>query len=331
MKRKKIFNYFRSPYFDAKMLLLLCVLGGTLATFFPFNDFSVSYIIRWKVFFLWLQNCLMSTLFIAIVSFTWYFLDEPDGDLANRLWSSLGYIVFGGILPLVLIIAEIVVLYGADLLLHHDMQYHIWFYAALIFLLNMYYRSVGLKEQLKDRISDLQKLLSDREKDKSLLQLKDVDLSKLKTSLLQKESELATLYKENMVLSQQATEWQKLYTIKTTSFFKVFHKSDIGGFLIDKELRGTGGKPIINMYMLSGESYIDNSDSLISLQHIFPEFKSVTRQLLVSPDSITGYSEDGGVVALHLKFLEEPYILPGYSWRSHKDWIKEIVDNEKAS
>lgn len=332
MALKKILNYFKSPYFNVLNLIFLCLLGGTLTTFFPFNDFSLTYILRWKVFFLWALSCIMAGLCVCLVSLTWYWFDQPSYGVESSVWPAARYVLYGGVLPIILIMAEIRVVFGADFLLRHDMQYHLWFYASLIGGLNMYYRSVRLKWQVMDLKLIFSNLQKENNEQQSALRAKEEQLFGLKALLHQKDDKLKVLQNENTELQQKSTDWKKLYMIKIGNETKVFPKSDVGGFLIKEDARGKGGKPIIDMYLLSGESYIDDSGSLKSLRSTFPEFKSVTRQLLLSPKSINGYKEkEDGTVELYLEFLSSRYTINNYQWGKHKDWIKEIVDDKKAS
>lgn len=331
MTLEKFLNFFKSPYFHIGKMLILCFFGATLTTLFPFHDLSLGYVFRWKIAAIWGVSFVMAVVCIAIVSVTWYWFDQPNHDTENNVWSIARYVLYGGALPIILVITEISVVQGVDMLFQHNMQYHLWFYAALIFVLNMYYRSVRLKLRLNNMKLNLAALQKENTEQESELHIKQGQIAKLTALLREKEDELEVWQNENIELRRKAADYEKLYTIEIGNERKAFLKSEIGGFLINGATRVEGGRSIIEMYLLSGESYIDDSESLRGINLIFPEFRLVTRQLLISPESITGYTEGGGVVALHLKFLEEPYILPGYSWRSHKDWIKEIVDNEEAS
>lgn len=310
---------------------MLCFFGATLTTLFPFHDLSLGYIFRWKIAAVWGVSFVMAAVCIAVVSLTWYWFHQPNPDMEDSVWSVARYVLYGGALPIILLITEISLVQGVDVLFQHNMQYHLWFYAALIFVLNMYYRSVRLKLRLNDMKLDVATLQKENTVQQSALHVKKAQVAELTALLHEKDDELEVLQNENTELRRKSADWERLYVIEIGNERKAFLKSEIGGFLINGATRVEGGRSIIEMYLLSGESYIDDSESLKGINLMFPEFKSVTRQLLISPDSITGYTEDGGVVALHLKFLEEPYIITGYSWRSHKDWIKEIVDNEEAS
>lgn len=331
MTFEKFLNFFKSPYFHIGKMLILCFFGATLTTLFPFHDLSLGYVFRWKMAAIWGVSFVMAAVCIAIVSLTWYWFHQPNHDMEDNVWSVARYALYGGALPIILVITEISLVQGVDMLFQHNMQYHLWFYAALIFVLNMYYRSVRLKLRLNDMKLDVAALQEENTDQQSELHIKEEQTTELMASLREKEDELEVWQNENTELRRKAADYEKLYIIEIGNEKKAFLKSEIGGFLISGATRVEGGRSIIEMYLLSGESYIDDSESLKGINLIFPEFRLVTRQLLISPESITGYIEQGGVVALHLKFLEEPYIIPGYSWRSQKDWIKEIVDDEKAS
>lgn len=331
MTFEKFLNFFKSPYFHIGKMLILCFFGATLTTLFPFHDLSLGYIFRWKIAAVWAVSFVMAAVCIAVVSLTWYWFHQPNPDMEDSVWSIARYVLYGGVLPIILLITEISLIQGVDVLFQHNMQYHLWFYAALIFVLNMYYRSVRLKLRLNDMKLGVAALQKENTAQQVELHGKQGQVAELTTLLHEREDEIGVLQNENTELRRKSADWERLYVIEIGNEKKTFLKSEIGSFLINGATRVEGGKSIIEMYLLSGESYIDDSESLKGIHLVFPEFKSVTRQLLISPQSITGYTEDGGVVALHLKFLEEPYILPGFSWRSHKDWIKEIVDNEEAS
>lgn len=331
MTFKKFLNFFKSPYFHIGKMLILCFFGATLTTLFPFHDLSLGYIFRWKIAAIWGVSFVMAAVCIAIVSLTWYWFDQPNHDMEDNVWSVARYALYGGALPIILVITEISLVQGVDMLFQHNMQYHLWFYAALIFVLNMYYRSVRLKLRLNNIKLDLATLQKENTEQESELDVKQEQVAELTTLLRRKDDELEVWQNENIELRRKAADYEKLYTIEIGNERKAFLKSEIGGFLINGATRVEGGRSIIEMYLLSGESYIDDSESLKGINLVFPGFRLVTRQLLVSPESITGYTEGKDEVALHLKFLDEPYIITTYSWEKKKDWIKEIVDNEEAS
>lgn len=329
MTLKKFLNFFKSPYFHIGKMFLLCLFGATLTTLYPFHDLSLNYIYRlWAV---WLLSFLMAAVCIGVVALTWYWFRQPNYATTDSAWTIFKHALWGGLLPIILILFEISLVQGVNALFQRDMQFHLWFYAALIFVLNMYYRSVGFRSSLQDLKMDLAGLQKENTEQESELHVKEERVAELTASLREKDDELDVLQNENVQLRRKAADYEKLYIIEIGNERKAFLKSEIGGFLINGATRVEGGRAIIEMYLLSGESYIDDSESLKGINLVFPEFRSVTRQLLVSPESITGYTEGEGVVALHLKFLDEPYTLTTYSWEKNKDWIKEIVENEKAS
>lgn len=323
---KKILAFFKSPYIHLGKIFFICIFGATLTTLYPFHDLTIGYIFRWKIGLIWGIGFIMTAICVVIVSLTWYWLHMPNYDSATSIWSMTQYILFGGVLPMILILSEIALVQGVDLLFEHAMQYHLWFYAALLFVLNMYYRSVGFRTSVQNLKLDLTKLQLDNQEQQSNLQIKEAQVEELNTLLREKEKMLELLQNENMELIRKSADWEKLYIVKIGSNRKAILKSEIGGFMINEETRIKGAKPIIQLYLLSGESHIDDNESLKGIHLLIPEFRLVTRQLLISPNSITGYTERKGEVALHVKFLDKPYILKAYSWERNKDWIKEIVD-----
>lgn len=306
-------------------MFLLCLFGATLTTLYPFHDLSLTYIYRlWAV---WLLSFLMAAVCIGIVSLTWYWFHQPNYDTTDNVWSISGHALYGGVLPVILILSEISLVHSVDHLFQRDMQFHLWFYAALILVLNMYYRSVGFRSRLQDLKLESSALQKENSKQQSVIQATEGQLAELTALLRQKDDELEVWQNENMELRRKAADCEKLYIIEIGNERKAFLKSEIGGFLINGATRVEGGRSIIEMYLLSGESYIDDSESLKGINLMLPEFRSLTRQLLVSPEGITAYTEGKNEVALHLKFLNEPYMITTFTWKKHKDWIKDIVDN----
>lgn len=311
-------------------MFLLCLFGATLTTLYPFHDLSLTYIGRlWAI---WLLSFLMAAVCIGIVSLTWYWFHQPNYDTADNVWSISRHALYGGFLPVILILSEISLVHGVDHLFQRDMQFHLWFYAALILVLNMYYRSVGFRSRLQGLKLDLSAVQKENSEQRLTLQTNNEQLAELTALLRQKDDELEVWQNENMELRRKAADCEKLYIIEIGNERKAFLKSEIGGFLINGATRVEGGRSIIEMYLLSGESYIDESESLTSLEGIFPGYKRVTRQLLLSPESVSGYKEnEDGTVELYLEFLAAGFMINKYHWTKHKDWIKEIVDNNKAS
>lgn len=330
MTLKKFLNFFKSPYFHTGKMFFLCLFGATLTTLYPFHDLSLNYIYRlWAV---WLLSFLMAAVCIGIVSLTWYWFRQPNYATTDSAWTIFKHALWGGLLPIILILFEIFLVQGVDALFQRDMQFHLWFYAALIFVLNMYYRSVGFRSSLQDLNLDLAELQKENTEQESELHVKEGRVAELTASLREKNDEMEVLQNENMELRRKAADYEKLYIVEIGNERKAFLKSEIGGFLINGATRVEGGRSIIEMYLLSGESYIDESESLTSLEDIFPGYKRVTRQLLLSPESVSGYKEnEDGTVELYLEFLAAGYTINKYHWTKQKDWIKEIVENEKAS
>lgn len=345
---RRLYYFRRSRYFDRSIIIVVSLFTGFIVALYPYDNLSLKLVLNPAVILVMLTTSLLAYAVIVWVMFISYVLDQRYDWYKKWSFRIVYQFLYGGVIPMIIIMAYEVTFYGMDMLQTESYYYILALHVFLLYIINARSYIIYLQDK-RDQFIDHQQSCAERERNMEQnydLLLKKYNLNKQLLDDLHRQRKVdaksleeyrdqivnlrAELAEKNTILEKSLFAPPDIvsYVVKIGNVEKVFNEESILGFEIDGK---KNRKPMIYLHSDKGQKLLTIETSLEQLRRTkFPHYLRITRKHLVSPNAILSYrlDPDEGCWVKTL-LLEEELYLSKATWQKVAEKVRLILANKE--